>query len=868
MRVTHTARTIVLGILMMLGALTSVGSAAASGSQRIGGRVVDDAGQPIAGAHVELWIRGNDPSGRDRLSRNTSTKTDKDGNWSLEGVAKDDAKVNVGVWDYHHSNGEYYEMKEMPAAQLRDGTFTVTLARGQEIQCVVLKDDGTPLVGAKVKFGGTFASNTIPAQFTDHDGRVVYVAKTGESVVLTAMARGYAPELTQFVMGADKRDVSMKLQKSTPLVGRVVDSDGKPVPDAWIYPDTWRGVRPFEERIQANGKGEFVWNDPPMDDVLCDVDATESGFIRLQNVRMSVADPETVVTVQRALQVSGTVVDADTNQPIESFRIIHGLAFGKDQPVNWQRQQPDKGRGGKFTASERWAYPFYAVRIEADGYLPADSRLYTADEKKVALDMKLKKGQPIAAVVFLPDGKPAVGAKAWLLGAGENLQISNGRETYNRDLPQATAGADGRCMFPPCAGAFKIVALSEAGYAELDSAGFSKSNEVHLVAWGQIHGKLMKGSKPWPDQKISVQILNPQIQRAVDFRMQPRVLQQIQATTDAAGMFAFDRVPSGTIQIGRYVEQQIGNMRWGASSQSEKIDIAAGQNIDVTIGGQGQPVGGKIAIPAALASRHDWIWGMKNTVREKGNPRVVGGLGGFLSRLASTGPASRPTEQPFLRSYVLEIGPDGKFRVDDVLPGNYVLSVNPISSVTGNGNGLNPNDRLAIGSAEFTIPELPGGRSDVALELPDVQMHILPRVAVGEPSPDFGAKTVDGKDVKISDFKGKFVLVEMFTDRMEAEANNVQALKSAAATFSGDERFCMLGVDCLATSESMKKYSQSNGLTWTMATVDRRGSEMSGPSRSLPSIWLVGPDGKVVAKDLHGESINAALTAALGPQGM
>jgi len=32
----------------------------------------------------------------------------------------------------------------------------------------------------------------------------------------------------------------------------------------------------------------------------------------------------------------------------------------------------------------------------------------------------------------------------------------------------------------------------------------------------------------------------------------------------------------------------------------------------------------------------------------------------------------------------------------------------------------------------------------------------------------------------------------------------------------------------------------------------------------IPAIWLIGPDGKVVAKDLRGKSIRKAIATALG----
>ena len=32
----------------------------------------------------------------------------------------------------------------------------------------------------------------------------------------------------------------------------------------------------------------------------------------------------------------------------------------------------------------------------------------------------------------------------------------------------------------------------------------------------------------------------------------------------------------------------------------------------------------------------------------------------------------------------------------------------------------------------------------------------------------------------------------------------------------------------------------------------------------LPSLWLIGPDGKIIAKDIRGEAVTKALVGALG----
>jgi hypothetical protein len=36
--------------------------------------------------------------------------------------------------------------------------------------------------------------------------------------------------------------------------------------------------------------------------------------------------------------------------------------------------------------------------------------------------------------------------------------------------------------------------------------------------------------------------------------------------------------------------------------------------------------------------------------------------------------------------------------------------------------------------------------------------------------------------------------------------------------------------------------------------------------RGIPSIWLIGPDGKVIAKDLRGAQIKTTVATALGQE--
>jgi hypothetical protein len=81
----------------------------------------------------------------------------------------------------------------------------------------------------------------------------------------------------------------------------------------------------------------------------------------------------------------------------------------------------------------------------------------------------------------------------------------------------------------------------------------------------------------------------------------------------------------------------------------------------------------------------------------------------------------------------------------------------------------------------------------------------------------------------------------------------------------------MIGIDVFGPADASKNYGQPNGMSWTSASLQKAGNLSAVKSfqlKAFPSIWLIGPDGIIVAKNLQGDAVKTALTAALGPQGL
>jgi thiol-disulfide isomerase/thioredoxin len=150
-------------------------------------------------------------------------------------------------------------------------------------------------------------------------------------------------------------------------------------------------------------------------------------------------------------------------------------------------------------------------------------------------------------------------------------------------------------------------------------------------------------------------------------------------------------------------------------------------------------------------------------------------------------------------------------------------------------------------------------------KLAQARLMKLKGTTVGYPALNFSQNTPDGKPVQLTDYKGKYVLVDFWASwcgPCRAENPNVVA----AYNKYKDKGFTILGVSFDQNKDAWLRAIEKDNLSWTHVS-DLKGwgnevGQLYGIS-SIPQNILVDKEGKIVGKNLRGPALEEKLEEIL-----
>jgi hypothetical protein len=740
-----------------------------------------------------------------------------------------------------------------------------------------LDSAGKPLTNTPVIFQQLSPAPERRHLTTDAQGRFRTMAMTAGSGTLSLVLPNQSPALVAVNITPGMPPVELKLAPPLVLRGRVQDRNSRPVAGARVRLDEWQNSTDLVQfQTLTDEQGTFVWTGAPPSNFAFYVTKTN-----YSNARSSFSGnmSNVVITLTRPAGVYGKVFDAETKKPIETFFVVPGRKYSQNETrINWERSSGLRGFGGEYSLrlSTYYFQPEARVMVEAPGYEPQISRALTGIDSHTN-DFALKRGKGLSGIVLLPDGSPAVGAALTIIEKGDSGYMDQSGQVRGSGSSGDVVRSDaqGRFEFIPKLDPDKLYVTHEQGFGEAKVADVAKGGKITLQKWARVKGIMRVGEKGNADASVRLmsnyEVVADQDGRATYFSF------SLKAEPDADGNFVIEKVPPGEHRLA--VEYKFKDERYGEAALSHGLFVTAkpGETAEATLGGTGRRVVGRVNLTGGDHSDVDWRRDVHRltlilppVAGLPGNPRAVVQddgplvfLGGLIRQNNQPINAEAMRErQRAERSYVLLIETNGTFRVDHVPPGKYQLMLN----VTDPEDEYYNRRSIGAMNTEITVPDDNAAAVNAPHNIGAIDLTIRPRLRIGKTVPSFEGKGADGKTIKLSDLRGKPVLLHFWGLSLGYNTTELQILKELQSTYGTSDKLVILGCNLDAPGNNPQDFAKRQGFTWKQIYLGQWDQTpvpgMFGLNGSTGCV-LIDAEGKLASATMRGTQIRNVVANAL-----
>lgn len=314
------------------------------------GHVVDEAGNPIAGARVHA-------SG---LARDT--ETDATGQFVFGGAAPDESHgLTVTKAGFQPTT---------TGATAGAAPVEIVLRPGLALAVRVVGDRGEGLAGVRIGVRSESFQPMSNRGYTDAQGRLRVTDLPAKAITVLADKAGFVSVHTEVDVPAQSGELVLVLRSGRSIAGRVLDPKGLPIVGASVYCQT---IAPSGEprtvgsRASSDGGGRFEIRELPPEP--CDVRAHHDDFRRTTLPAVAGSPADLLVRMEPAASVAGRVVDGSTGAPVAAFTIALS-ADHELHPLQYVDPVRFANADGSFTVKHWQLQPGVAlfVDVAAAGY--------------------------------------------------------------------------------------------------------------------------------------------------------------------------------------------------------------------------------------------------------------------------------------------------------------------------------------------------------------------------------------------------------------------------------------------------------------------------------------------------------------------
>jgi thiol-disulfide isomerase/thioredoxin len=308
-------------------------------------------------------------------------------------------------------------------------------------------------------------------------------------------------------------------------------------------------------------------------------------------------------------------------------------------------------------------------------------------------------------------------------------------------------------------------------------------------------------------------------------------------------------VPPGKYAVFRMIPMENG----ASSGPQEIVRVEPGATAEVKVGGTGRAVVGKFKITNPYVAI-DWV-------SDKNHP--------YAHSIFPQTPENLKTPQQFeawrnqpeiqraydaIRNYPLQMVADGAFRIDEVVSGKYEIQLQLYDPRDSESYAYGK----VICNAKKSF-EVPGSNDRSPLDLGEIEISLKADIKKGQTAaPDFEATDMAGEKFKLSDFHGKYVLLDFWATWCGPCIGEFPYLKQVHDKFKDRKDFVMTSLSLDKTINEPREFLKKNELPWRQGYLGE-WSQTKVPEQygvqGIPAIFLVSPEGKIIETELEGSSM-------------